>query len=168
MGIYAVIHEGVIVSERDIPDFDSYPSHKKAAIDERGDGGPVLRPLVVEGDGPVKQRVIEMDRVRVILSHPEPQPITADDVRNEAQRRIIIATGARDLLHCMIRQSNANMRANELNDKRISGANLTDDELIEAEALRALAAVIKKIRLASNEMEANPPEDYQSDYRWEV
>ena len=51
--------------------------------------------------------------------------LDADDVRNEAQRRIIALTGATSLLETITKQSNANMRANELNDKRLNGDKLT-------------------------------------------
>jgi len=89
-------------------------------------------------------------------------------VKAEAQRRIIALTGQRDLLACMIKQSNANMRANELNDKRVSGETLTAEEETEATALRNLAGAIKAIRSASNAVELlDPiPLDYTAASYW--
>jgi hypothetical protein len=91
--------------------------------------------------------------------------IEADDVRAEAQRRIIAAVGATNLTGCFIKQLNANMRANELNDIRHTRS-WTTEESAEADALRALAEQIKAIRAASNAMEANPPSDYTNNSRW--
>ena len=92
--------------------------------------------------------------------------VSATDVRAEAQRRIIAVTGASDLMTCIVKQLNANMRANELNDKRVGGADLTAAEDAEATALRGLADQIKQIRAASNVMEPSPPSDYESDQHW--
>jgi hypothetical protein len=97
------------------------------------------------------------------------RPATVDDVKREAQRRIIAITGAGDLLAAMIKQSNANMRANELNDKRVSGEVLTAEEQVEADALRLLATAIKAVRNASNVIEAALPETFSemiADPRW--
>jgi hypothetical protein len=69
----------------------------------------------------------------------------------------------------MIKQSNANMRANELNDKRVSGEVLTAEEQVEADALRLLATAIKAVRNASNVIEAALPETFSemiADPRW--
>lgn len=91
--------------------------------------------------------------------------VSADDVRAEAQRRIIALVGAPDLTSCMIKQMNANMRANELNDIQHS-RELTAEEAAEANALRSLATQIKSIRAASNVLEPNPPQDYTDDKYW--
>lgn len=89
-------------------------------------------------------------------------------VKAEAQRRIIALTGQTDLIACMIKQSNANMRANELTDKRVSGGTLTPAEEAEASALRNFAAALKAIRAASNTIEAMEPipTDYCSNTHW--
>jgi len=89
-------------------------------------------------------------------------------VKAEAQRRIVALTGKVALIDCMIKQSNANMRANELNDKRVSGGTLTAEEEAEATALRNLAIAIKAIRRASNAVELlDPiPLDYTADGYW--
>jgi hypothetical protein len=96
-------------------------------------------------------------------------PLSAQDVKMEAQRRIIALTGAGDLQSCLIKQLNANMRANEMNDKRVSGDTLTPEEEAEATALRGLADGIKAIRAASNVIEAMSPipDDFADDSYWE-
>lgn len=100
--------------------------------------------------------------------NPPPRRPLALDVKDEAQRRIIATTGAQDLQSCMIKQLNANMRANELNDARISGGTLTPAEEAQADYLRGLAARIKDIRTRSNEIEAMAPipDDYAKDGYW--
>ncbi len=99
------------------------------------------------------------------LSPPTPLP-TANDVRAEAQRRIIRLVGATDITGCLIKQLNASMRATELTNKIATGGTLTTDEAAEAAALKGLADAIKAIRAASNAMEAEPPADYAADGRW--
>lgn len=94
--------------------------------------------------------------------------VTADMIRTEAQRRIIALTGASDLQSCLIKQLNAQMRATELVNKRALGAVLSEAEEIEAAALQALADGIKAIRAASNELEADPPQDYADDAHWPI
>lgn len=69
--LYAVLDGGQIVSDRLIENWEAYPAHKRAARDEKGDGGPTLRPIVGEKPahdselevitGPVYR--IELDRV---------------------------------------------------------------------------------------------------------
>lgn len=76
------------------------------------------------------------------------------DIKAIAQQRIIALVGATNLQDCLIKQLNANMRANELNDTQINGT-LTPEEQIEADALRALATNIKAIRAHSNQLEAD-------------
>lgn len=66
--IYAVLDRGHIAAYRTIVDWDNYPAHKKAARDELGDGGPTLRPVVYEGDGPTEAIHIEPHQVRVVRS----------------------------------------------------------------------------------------------------
>ena len=122
--------------------------------------------LIAARDGELPRRVSDWVQAGGKISAYQPPKPTIDDVRAEAQRRIIVLTGTSDLLACMIKQSNANMRANEFNDKRLRGGVLTAAEEAEAAALRGLADKIKAIRVASNAMEANPPADYKADSRW--
>ena len=117
-------------------------------------------------DGEINRKVYDWVQAGGQITPYQPPPVTADQVRAEAQRRIIVLTGTSDLIACMIKQSNANMRANEFNDKRLRGEVLTGAEEAEAAALRGLADKIKAIRAASNVMEPNPPADYTSNARW--
>ncbi len=93
-------------------------------------------------------------------------PVKPDDVRAEAQRRIIAVTGATSFDGCLVKQLNAVMRATELTNKKASGGTLTAGEVAEATALQALADQIKHIRACSNVMEQNPPTDYTDNARW--
>lgn len=70
---YAVLNGGVIVGRRQIDDWANYPAHKKSALDERGDGGPTLRPIEFVGESGAEIVAIEMDRV-VITRSPIPPP----------------------------------------------------------------------------------------------
>jgi|GEM_PF-5875227 len=89
-------------------------------------------------------------------------------VKGEAQRRIVALTGKVALIDCIIKQSNASMRATELNDKRISGGVLTAEEEAEVTALRNLATAIKAIRAASDAVEIMTPIplDYTANIYW--
>jgi hypothetical protein len=163
MPTYAVLDGGQVVARRQIDDFAAYPEHKRAANDERGDGGPVLRIIEEEGSGPNESLVIEANRVRLVRSAA---PLVADHVRAEAQRRIIALVGATSLDGCLIKQLNASMRATELVNKRSLGQALSDAEEAEAAALQTMADAIKLIRARSNAMEGSPPADYRDDARW--
>lgn len=95
---YAAIDGGAVVSFREIADWDSYPAHKRDALDERGDGGPVLRPVVYEGSGPLSKTKIETDRVVVTLYGPpieaaRESAITSVDVAAEAERLKYVTGG---------------------------------------------------------------------------
>lgn len=89
-------------------------------------------------------------------------------VKQEAQRRIIAITGASDIMSCLTKQLNAQMRAAELINIKAEGGQLTAEQEAEAAALQALADSIKAIRAKSNEIEAlDPiPADYAADARW--
>ena len=97
----------------------------------------------------------------------EAAPVTTEEVRAEAQRRIIALTGARDMEHCIVRQLNALMRAGELVRKEAMSG-LTPEEAVEAGQLQGLADGVKAIRAASNVMEPAPPADYDDDARWSI
>lgn len=92
--------------------------------------------------------------------------VSADDVRAEAQRRIIAAVGARDINGCYTKQLNALMRATELTNKRALGEALSSAETAEAAALQAVADKVKAIRAASNVLEPAPPADFAADSHW--
>lgn len=108
-----------------------------------------------------------------ILARVTPAPYvplgpTADDVRAEAQRRIIALTGTTDIIGCLIKQHNAQMRATELTLTQAQGGAWTEAEAAEAAALQGLADAIKAIRAASNVLEAMDPipSDYADNSRW--
>ncbi len=128
--------------------------------------------LVIADDHPAagagaSRLAVDFDAGTVAVLPPPAPVVTVDDVRAEAQRRIVVTVGARDFTDCLVRQLNANMRANELNDIRHTRA-LEPAEQAEADALRNLAAVIKAIRAASNVLEAMTPipADFAADHRW--
>lgn len=106
-------------------------------------------------------------RSDVVVSPGDDQPAAAaDDVREEAQRRIIALMGARSLNDCLIKQLNAQMRASKLVNKRALGQALTVPETAEAAALEQMATKIEAIRAASNVMEPSPPDDLEDDAHW--
>lgn len=94
-------------------------------------------------------------------SGPTPYAPTADDVKAEAGRRI-------NLRYPLWRQSNMNMRANELQEVRIAGGTLTPEEQAEADALKAAATWIKSVRDTSDALEAMSPVpvDYADNAYW--
>lgn len=91
MSRYAVLDGGAVVSFREIEDYEAYPEHKRTALDEKGDGGPVLRPVVEEGAGPLTEQIIELSQVRIVRSE---QPLASDDVNAERDRRLSAFTYA--------------------------------------------------------------------------
>ena len=114
-------------------------------------------------DGPRASWIIENGQ---IVSDPiKAQAARIPWIKAEAQRRIIAVVGAKDLTSCLVKQLNANMRANELNDIQASRA-FTPEEEAEASALRALAAQIKAIRAASDALELTAPADYTNNTYW--
>ena len=151
----ARIENGVIAERREIA-IDDVPEHKRSA----------WKPIVYSGNGPIEAINILGDHVEIVRSV---QPPTTERIKMEAQRRIIALTGTSDLMSCMIKQANWNMRANLLNDIRMA-RNLTDAESDEAEALRVLAHRIDGIRARSNELESMStiPADYTDDKYWVV
>ncbi len=92
--------------------------------------------------------------------------VSIEDVRAEAQRRIIVLTGTQDIIGCLIKQHNAQMRATELTLIQAQGGTWTPEQAAEAAALQSLALQIKAIRAASNVLEPNPPQDYTDDKYW--
>lgn len=148
--------DGQVIDRRDGINLEDVPTHKKTALGWKS--------LVYTGSGPVEQVSVNGDVITITRSAEQP---AAHNVKAEAQRRIILRTGAADLTGCIIKQLNANMRANELNDIRHTRA-WTTEEAAEAETLRQLAADIKAIRTKSNAVEAmNPiPMNYTNDSYW--
>lgn len=123
-----------------------------------------------DGDGPYIERwehpTLAMPTIEQINEAPDTLPPDVDDVRAEAQRRIIALTGAQDIVGCLIKQHNAQMRATELTLIKAQGGAWTAEQADEAAALQGLADQIKAIRAASNALEANPPADYAANKYW--
>jgi hypothetical protein len=110
----------------------------------------------------------------VLLSEvevPDPPP-TAEDVRAEAQRRMMMLVGARDAAHLSIIITNAQREATRLQSIRlgipgvVAGRDWTAEEAARAATLWGADQAIEAIRAASNVMEADPPADYTADARW--
>lgn len=127
---YAVLNAGQIVEYRDIPNWEEYPAHKRAALDEKGDGGPVLRLVSREGDGPILQTVIEQDCVREVLAHPPLDEVKANYKAKiaadaEACRLRYITPGSGKAMSYMEKHN----QANAVHDMGQSAANaLTETE----------------------------------------
>ncbi len=90
--------------------------------------------------------------------------ITASDVRAEAQRRLILLTGARDADHLGIVIANSTRETMRL--MRKGAGNWSAQDAVRAASLDRLDRAIEAVRAASNTMEASPPADYTSDARW--
>jgi hypothetical protein len=95
----------------------------------------------------------------------DPDP-AIEDVRAEAQRRIIKVMNARDFDHCLVKQLNALMRAQELAMIKASVGSWTAEQTAEAAALQTYADVVKAIRAASNVLEVSLANDYRNDSHW--
>ena len=95
---------------------------------------------------------------------PDLAPLNANHVRRECQRRMVALTGARDAADLTIKLSNAQREAIRL--LRKGAENWTADETARAAYLEAADAAIELLRSRSNDMEGNPPADYQADERW--
>lgn len=150
MSEYARVENGIII-ERRVLDF--IPEHKRD----------LWRPVVYEGSGPLSDIYIEPEQVRVVLSEP---PVTIEDVRAEAQRRIIVLTGTTNIINCLIKQHNAQMRATELTLIKATGGLWTESQAAEAAALQSMADAIRAIRAASNILEVSLPKDFADNKYW--
>lgn len=109
----------------------------------------------VKGNG-----IVSKQGAHVVVDHKWTDKPFADvvaervaEIKRDAQDRIISLVGATDLTGCLVKQLNANMRANELNDRQVNGG-LSASDQAEAAALRNLAAAIRAIRNHSNALEA--------------
>lgn len=104
---------------------------------------------------PAGKAVPGMMLVDGILQNPPPPPPTVEDVRAEAQARMIALLGARDAAHLEILISNGSREAIRLIRK--GAENWTPEEAIRAAQLEAIDAAIEAIRSASNAIEAMVP-----------
>lgn len=158
----ARVESGVVVEFRNVM-IDGVPPHK------RGDWVPVVDepPLYNATTHDISGPTYHVGETQVTAVYELIPRTTTAHVKAEAQRRIMAMVGAADLTTCLIKQLNANMRANELNDLRHLRP-LTQEEDAEASALRSLAAAIKHVRSCSDTIEAmNPvPSDFRGDQYW--
>lgn len=163
----ARILEGQVVEQRSDIALSDVPAHKRTMWKPIEGDPPGYNPHLETLAGPALE--IQANRVlRKWTVERRPRAEQLDAVRMEAQRRIIALMGARDFQHCLIKQLNANMRANSLNDKRLLGDGLTSEEQIEAATLRGMETAIQAVRDASNVLEAMEtiPLDFASNSRW--
>lgn len=162
----ARIENGAVVEVRSIG-IDDVPAHKRGAwrtvIDIPPDFDPRIEGRALDG-----WQITETEALRQYTVTPHARSMMIQAVKAEAQRRIIAATGATDIMSCLTKQMNAQMRGAELINIKASGGTLTADQQAEATALQALADAIKAIRAKSNAIEAlDPiPADYAADARW--
>jgi len=93
---------------------------------------------------------------------------TVEDVRAEAQRRMMALVGARDAAHLEIIITNGLREASRLLQKEVDGVSLSADEQARKVALTQIDAAFEAIRAASNVLEAMSPvpADYADDRYW--
>lgn len=100
------------------------------------------------------------------------EPPAADDVRAEAQRRMMARLGARDPAHLDLIISNGVREQGRLQAIRtgipglVAAREWTAEETARARTLWAADVAIEAIRAASNAMEQSPPPDYAADSHW--
>lgn len=136
---------------RDAPP-GSYPGTSRAVVDDAA-----FRATQAH-DNPDTRRALFVELASVA---------TASAVRAEAQRRMMLATGARDAAHLSVIVSNAQREAIRLLRIRDDRA-WTPEETARAAYLEAADAAIEAIRNASNAMEPAPPADFANDSHWPV
>ena len=93
-----------------------------------------------------------------------PPPVTADDVRREASRRMQAVVGARDAAHLSVIIANGSRESIRL--LRKGADNWSADEVTRAAILGQVDSIFEAIRAASDAMEASPPADYRANSRW--
>lgn len=98
------------------------------------------------------------DALSVIAGFDPGKP-SADDIKNEARRRIVS-------LLPEWKQANMTARGVELLTLRVSGSQWSQSEQGEAAAIQAAWAWVRSIRAASNELETTRPADFASDTHW--
>lgn len=110
----------------------------------------------------------ERNAVSAFINSLNANTPTINDVRSEAQRRIIALVGARDATDLGIKIQNALRETARLLEKEVSGVALTPQEKTRKQTLMTMDAAIEAIRAASNTLEAMTPvpADYTNDSRW--
>lgn len=162
----ARIENGTVVETRDMA-IEDVPEHKRVHWRTIVDQPP-------EFDSRVERRVkadwqiTATEAVRQYTIEPHSRDMMVRAVKAEAQRRIVMVTGATDLTGCLVKQMNAQMRAAELINIKAEGGSLTVEQQAESDTLKSLANAIKYIRARSNDIEAlDPiPADFAADVRW--
>lgn len=121
----------------------------------------------------VSRIIADGKRVNVLVSSvPITTPVTAGEVRAEAQRRMLLLLGARDPEHLAVLISNGLREQGRLQAARmgvpgvVAARDLTPEETERAQVLWAADVAIEAIRAASNAMESDPPSDFDDDARW--
>ncbi len=100
------------------------------------------------------------------------QAPTADDVRAEAQRRMMQRVGARSAAHLDVIIANGMREQGRLLAVRtgipglVAARAWTVEETARAQVLWAADQAIEAIRAASNAMEPTPPADFADDACW--
>ncbi len=163
----ARIDGGAVVETRAALTLDQVPAHKRAAWRTVVDQPPTYEPRL-ESAVATGWDITETTATRTYQVARQPLAMQMAAVKAEAQRRIIAIAGASDLMSCLTKQLNAQMRAAELINIKAEGGTLTAEQEAEAAALQALADAIKAIRAASNVIEAMDPipADFAADARW--
>lgn len=113
------------------------------------------------------ETVAELIAVIEAAGCPDHAPLNANHVRRECQRRMMAVVGARTAEDLSIKISNALREQGRLNDLRLQGVVWTAEQTTRAAVLRAADAAIEHLRARSNAMEAEPPEDYRDNARWQ-
>ena len=110
---------------------------------------------------------IDQATAEAALTAYRPKAPAAQDVRAEAERRMMALLGARDARHLDLLIANGTREAIRLIRQREERP-WTADEAARAAALEATDAAIEAIRTASNALEsmAPVPADYTADARW--
>ncbi len=162
----ARIENGAVAEVRNI-DLVDVPMHKRVDWRVVVDQPPVVD-IRISSSVATGWNIGASEVTRVYDVVPHDRAIQIQSVKAECQRRIIAATGVTDLLNCLVKQMNMQMRAAEIINIKASGGVLTEQQVAEAAALQAIADRIKALRARSNEIEAiNPiPSDFASDARW--
>lgn len=127
------------------------------------------RAFVDSADGDATSAIDSVARIIEVLTragYPQLAPLNAWHVRAECQRRMIALVGARDARDLDVKIANASREAIRLQDIRLEGLVWTPEQADRVVELRLVDALIEQLRAASNDMEQDPPADYQDDARW--
>lgn len=140
---------------------------------ELEDAGLAGLPITYGADGDVQYHGLteaqEAILQAVINAHDPLVPnleIRIEEIKGEAQRRIIALFEAPDFQASATKQMNTLKRATALLYKQGSGGGLTADELAEMASLNQLGEKIDAIRAASNELETTLPDNFTDDQYW--